>query len=198
MNANIILASASSYRAASLRRLNLSFKQHPPQINETPQPNENPRKLASRLAEEKALSVATEHSTSIVIGCDQTGTCNGQLLHKPGTKAAAIQQLSGMSGRTATFYTAMTVVNTDQNGIVDVFHDLDTTQLQLRDLSPSDIKAYVDADLPLDCAGSFKIEALGITLFSEVKTLDPSALQGISLIQLTNRLKQLGYNFSRQ
>ena len=198
MTANIILASASSYRAASLRRLNLNFKQHPSQINEAPQPNEKPRRLASRLAEEKALSIATEHSNSIIIGCDQIGICNGQLLHKPGTKAAAIQQLSAMSGRTATFYTAMSVVNTDQNGIVDVFHDLDTTQLQLRDLSPSDIKAYVDVDLPLDCAGSFKIEALGITLFSEVRTVDPSALQGISLIQLTNRLKQLGYNFSRQ
>ena len=95
-----------------------------------------------------------------------------------------------------TFYTGMTIIKTNQQGVASITHDLDVTDLKLRTLSANEIEAYVDADTPIDCAGSFKIEALGITLFSEVKTRDPSALQGISLIQLTHRLKALGISFS--
>lgn len=198
MTVNIILASASPYRAALLRQLNLSFVQHPAQIDETPYLNESPKALALRLAERKAMSLVAEHPNSIIIGSDQTGICNNQLLHKPGSQSAAIQQLAAMSGQIAFFYTATTVVRTDDTSVVSAHTDIDTTELQLRHLTREDIRAYVAADLPLDCAGSFKIESLGITLFRSVKTVDPSALQGISLIQLTNRLRQLGITFGSQ
>ena len=195
MPVNIILASASPYRAALLRQLNLSFVQRPAQIDETPYLSEAPGPLALRLAEQKAMSLVAEHPNSIIIGSDQTGICNNQLLHKPGNQSMAIQQLAAMSGQIAFFYTATTVVQTDNTGVVSAHTDIDTTELQLRHLTNEEIRAYVAADLPLDCAGSFKIESLGISLFSSVKTVDPSALQGISLIQLTNRLKQLGIKF---
>ena len=198
MAVNIILASASPYRAALLRQLNLSFVQRPAQIDETPHLSEAPGPLALRLAEQKAMSLVAEHPNSIIIGSDQTGICNNQLLHKPGNQSAAIQQLAAMSGQIASFYTATTVVQTDNTGVVSAHTDIDTTELQLRHLTNEEIRAYVAADLPLDCAGSFKIESLGISLFSSVKTVDPSALQGISLIQLTNRLKQLGIKFGTQ
>jgi septum formation protein len=195
MSANIVLASSSKYRAASLQRLNLAFEQRASDVDETPQPQETAQQLAARLAADKALNLVSAYPNSIIIGCDQTGLCNDQLMHKPGSRTAAIEQLSKMSGCAATFYTAMTVIKTNQDGVASITHDLDTTDLKLRLLSVHEIEAYVDADMPLDCAGSFKIEALGITLFSEVKTVDPSALQGISLIQLTRRLKQLGIIF---
>jgi len=196
MSANIVLASASKYRAASLRRLNLSFEQRVSNVDETPRPEETAQQLAIRLAADKAFSLTSVCPNSIIIGCDQTGSCNGQILHKPGSRSGAIAQLSDMSGCAATFYTGMTIIKTNQQGVASITHDLDVTDLQLRTLSANEIEAYVDADMPIDCAGSFKIEALGITLFSEVKTVDPSALQGISLIQLTDRLKALGISFS--
>lgn len=97
-----------------------------------------------------------------------------------------------MSGQQAMFYTAMTVIHVVRGRVETLTHDLDTTQLQLRTLSHEQITAYIAQDNPIDCAGSFKIESLGIILFSAVQTSDPSALEGISLIQLTSRLLDLG------
>ena len=123
---------------------------------------------------DKALSLVSAYPNSIIIGCDQTGLCNDQLMHKPGSRTAAIEQLSKMRLRSHFLYG----YDGDQNKPdgVALFHDLDTTDLKLRLLSAHEIEAYIDADMPLDCAGSFKIEAC-ITLFSEVKTVDPSALR---------------------
>ncbi|MAD05833.1 MAG: septum formation protein Maf [Gammaproteobacteria bacterium] len=192
MKSKIVLASASKYRAASLRRLGLDFSQHPSAIDESPRISETPASLAARLAHEKAQSLVATHSNSIIIGCDQTGSCNGQLLHKPLSIEAAQDQLAQMSGQQAIFYTAMTVIHVVSGRVETLTHDLDTTQLQLRALSREQIAAYIAQDNPIDCAGSFKIESLGIILFNAVKTSDPSALEGISLIQLTSRLLDLG------
>lgn len=192
MKTEIVLASASKYRAASLQRLGLKFKQQPAGIDETPHLTETPTDLASRLAHEKALSLVDTHPNSIIIGCDQTGSCNGQFLHKPGSINAARDQLAQLSGQRAVFYTAMTIIVTENAVIKKLTHDLDITQLQLRVLTTEEIASYVEADRPIDCAGSFKIESLGIILFTEVKTSDPSALEGLSLIHLTSRLRDLG------
>ena len=192
MKTKIVLASASKYRAASLQRLGLNFSQHPSAIDETPRIGETPASLAARLAQEKAHSLIATYANSIIIGCDQTGSCNGLLLHKPGSVLAAQDQLAQMSGQTATFYTAMTVIHVLNGAVKTLTHDLDTTQLQLRTLSHEQITAYIAQDNPIDCAGSFKIESLGIILFDAVQTSDPSALEGISLIQLTSRLLDLG------
>ena len=192
MKTQIVLASASKYRAASLQRLGLKFTQHAAALDETPRSTETAAQLASRLAHEKAQSLVTAHPNSIIIGCDQTGSCGGQLLHKPGNLQAAKDQLTKMSAQEAVFYTAMTVIVTENAKVKDISHDVDITRLKLRALSGREIADYVAAERPLDCAGSFKIESLGIILFSEVQTLDPSAIEGISLIQLTSRLRHLG------
>ena len=192
MKTQIVLASASKYRAASLRRLGLEFIQHAATLDETPRPSEAAAELASRLSHEKAQSLVTAYPNSIIIGCDQTGSCNDQLLHKPGNLEAAREQLTQMSAQEAVFYTAMTVIVTENAKVRDITHDVDITRLKLRPLSGAEITSYVAAERPVDCAGSFKIESLGIILFSEVQTTDPSALEGISLIQLTSRLRHLG------
>ena len=187
MKTKIVLASASKYRAVSLQRLGLNFSQHPSAIDETPRIGETPASLAARLAQEKAQRLIATYTNSIIIGCDQTGSCNGLLLHKPGSVIAAQDQLAQMSGQTA-----MTVIHVLNGTVKTLTHDLDTTQLQLRTLSHEQITAYIVQDNPIDCAGSFKIESMGIILFDAVKTSDPSALEGISLIQLTSRLLDLG------
>lgn len=192
MKTQIVLASASKYRAASLRRIGLKFTQHPAAIDETPDSQENAAELASRLAREKAQSLVAAHPNSVIIGCDQSGSCNGMLLHKPGNLEMAKHQLTRMSGQEAFFYTAMTMIVTENAEVQRISHDLDTTRLKLRPLTTLEIADYLATEQPIDCAGSFKIESLGITLFSEVATSDPSALEGISLIQLTSRLKDLG------
>ena len=192
MNTKIVLASASKYRAASLQRLGLKFSQQPTGIDETPRMSETPASLAARLANEKAQKLVATQANAIIIGCDQTGSWNGQLLHKPGNVEAAQAQLAQMSGQRAMFYTAMTVIHVVNGTVATLTHDLDTTELQLRTLSHEQIAAYVAQDNPIDCAGSFKIESLGIILFSAVHSSDPSALEGISLVQLTTRLLDLG------
>jgi septum formation protein len=185
----LILASTSRYRRELLERLRLPFHVARPETDETPLPGEDAAALAQRLARAKAAAVARQRPESWVIGSDQVAELDdGRLLGKPGTRDAAIAQLRGMSGRAVRFRTAVCLLNDEAR-----FEALDTTTVHLRELSRDEIERYVDADLPLDCAGSFKSEALGIALFDAIETRDPTALVGLPLIALAAMLRQAGF-----
>ncbi|NIJ87903.1 septum formation protein [Xanthomonas campestris] len=184
----LILASTSVYRRELLGRLQLDFTTARPQVDERAQPGEAPSALASRLAAEKAAAVATHAPDAWVIGSDQVADLDGQALGKPGTLDQARAQLSAMSGRTMRFHTAVSLIGPEH-----AFHALDLTEVQLRPLTPDAIARYLAAEPALDCAGSFKCEGLGISLFDAIRSEDPTALVGLPLIALARLLRQAGF-----
>lgn len=186
----LLLASTSPYRHALLSRMCIAFDVARPQVDETPLPSESPVALAQRLAAAKAEAVALHHGDAWVIGSDQVAELDGQPLGKPGTRDAALAQLLSMSGRSISFHTALSLVHL---GLGRRFDALDTTVVHFRTLNAAEITRYVDAEQPLDCAGSFKSEGLGIALFDAIQTQDPTALVGLPLIATARLLREAGF-----
>lgn len=186
--ANVVLASTSSYRAALLRRLLEDFEQASPGTDEASLEGEAPAARAARLAEAKARAVATSRPGAIVIGSDQVADLDGTVLDKPGTVHAAHKQLAASSGREVVFHTAVCVI--DHLG--DATTHVDETRVCFRELSSEDIARYVARERPLDCAGSFKCEGLGISLFERIDNEDPTALVGLPLIATSRLLRAAG------
>jgi septum formation protein len=194
MTPKLILGSSSVYRAAALRTLGLTFTQLSPDIDETPEAEESPEALARRLAAAKATMLARRNPEAVVIGSDQVGWCQGRLLSKPGSLAAAREMLVRNNGRAASFYTALTVSRIGRDGFEHTCTDVIKTELKFRALSDAEIHRYVEQDQATDAAGGFKAESLGIALFEYIRADDPSALIGLPLIALTSRLREFGIN----
>ncbi len=185
----LILASTSRYRAELLSRLRLPFSCAGPDVDETPLPGESPLALTIRLARAKAAAVAARQPGAWVIGSDQAAELDGMPLGKPGTREAACAQLTAMSGREVLFHTAVCV----GDGAL-YLEAADLTRVRFRRLRPDEIERYVDAERPLDCAGSFKCEGLGIALFEAIHNQDPTALVGLPLIALSGLLREAGFS----
>ena len=192
MTDTLILGSSSRYRAQALRSLGLVFTQVSPNVDERPRLNESPETLAARLARTKAVNIAQQHTGAIVVGSDQVGFCSGRLLSKPGSKANAIAVLRQNAGQTATFYTGIACARQDLAGKLRTQLDVCKTELKFRLLTDDQITRYVDHDNPVDVAGGFKAESLGIALFDYIRADDPSALIGLPLIALTQQLQSFG------
>lgn len=185
----LVLASTSSYRRMLLERFQLSFETARPQVDETPLPNEAPPATANRLAVEKARAVAGQFADALIIGSDQVAHMGNEIFGKPGTSERAIAQLRRMSGQTVTFHTALAVLNTRSGRVQS---ESIPTHVKFRDLSEEEITRYVAKEQPLDCAGSAKSEALGITLLDSLSGDDPTALIGLPLIVLSRMLRAEG------
>ncbi len=186
---SIVLASTSPYRRQLLQRLGLQFTSEAPGIEEAAikQAGGEPAAMASALARHKAQAVAARHPQAVVIGSDQIASIDGEVLDKPGTAAAAAAQLRRLQGREHTLLTAVAIANAGE--VVDF---LDVTRLCMRLLTDSEIERYVAADQPLDCAGSYRIEGLGISLFAGIDCEDQTAIVGLPLLRLCAELRQLG------
>jgi len=185
----LVLGSTSKYRADLLARLGLPFDTVGPDCDETPREGEKPRDLVLRLAKNKAASLKKDHPQSIIIGSDQVCSLKGQVLGKPGTVECAVKQLRTMRGQSIVFYTGLSVLNAASGETRDF---IDETVVLLRDLSDAEIDRYISAEMPLDCAGSFMVEKLGISLFDRVESNDPTALIGLPLIALCKGLRHFG------
>jgi len=185
----IVLASSSPYRQQLLEKLGLHFETHAPNVNETPSPDETPEQLALRLARDKAQAIAHYYPNHLIIGCDQVAALNHRILNKPGDHQTAIEQLSLCSDRSVCFYTGLCLLNTASH----THHQLvETYTVHFRELSAEKINYYLLMDKPYDCAGSFKVEGLGITLFKKLEGNDPNTLIGLPLIQLVSMLAAEG------
>ena len=191
----LILASTSRYRKELLERLGLAFSCIAPGADETPQPGERPLALVGRLARAKASAVASQQPNAWVIGSDQmavrideSGT--ESTLGKPGTEARCMEQLQSCSARTIVFITAVAVMRQESNKL---FEFIDSTRVKFRALDQATIARYVAKERPLDCAGGFKSEGLGITLCESIDNEDPSALIGLPLIRLSAALRSAGF-----
>ena len=172
---HLVLASTSRYRRELLERLRLPFDVVRPEVDETALPGESPHALAIRLALAKAQAIAGQHSGDVwALGSDQVADVDGHALGKPGGREAAIAQLRAMSGRTVRFHTALCLAHVDGR-------------------THPEIERYVDAEQPFDCAGSFKSEGFGITLFERIDNRDPTALIGLPLIATCGLLRKAGF-----
>lgn len=187
--APLILASTSPYRAALLRRLDLPFTQVAPDVDESPQQGETPDALVRRLALAKAEAVARRHPDAIVIGSDQMAVAGGELLGKAGSVEGARNQLRKLSAQRVRFLTGLAVLHRASG---TVLQDMIPFEVRMRTLREAEILDYVEREMPIDAAGSFKSEGLGIALFESMHGEDPSALVGLPLIRLHQFLRDCG------
>ena len=190
----LILASTSRYRKELLSRLGLAFSCSPPGVDEASLPGEEPKALVERLAKAKASAVALQQPDAWVIGSDQIAVPTEAGAHsplgKPGTEARCLEQLLSCSGRTVDFLTAVAVMRKETNALIEF---IDTTRVTFRILDRPSIERYVAKERPLDCAGGFKSEGLGIALCESIDSADPSALIGLPLIRLSAALRAAGF-----
>ena len=187
---NLVLASTSIYRRTLLERLGLPFTVARPDTDETPLPDESPQALTERLALAKAEAVlAGAADDTWVIGSDQVAELDSRPLGKPGSHAAAVAQLQSMSGRQVRFLTAVCLAGPAGRRL----QALDITAVRFRRLSDDEIARYIVREQPLDCAGSFKSEGLGIALFEEIDNRDPTALIGLPMIATARLLREAGF-----
>jgi septum formation protein len=185
----VVLASTSRYRRSLLERLGFPFECANPGTDEAPLAGEPAGKTALRLAEAKARAVAPAFTDALVIGSDQVASCGGLRLDKPGTHENALRQLTALSGKTASFETAVALLDTKSNKVLTRLVPCDVT---FRALSAGLIETYLNKEKPYDCAGSARSEGLGIILIERMRTDDPTALVGLPLIALTELLSEAG------
>ncbi|MBF2754895.1 MAG: septum formation protein Maf [Gammaproteobacteria bacterium AqS3] len=183
----LILASGSRYRAELLRRLEVTFETVSPEVDESACDLAGDER-ARHLSLLKAGAVAECHPDAWVIGSDQVAECGGLALHKPGSETRACEQLAAISGQCVEFHTAVALAVPGR----EVFVESTLTRVWMRTLSTEQIRDYVRRERPLDCAGAFKSEGLGIALIRRVESLDPTALVGLPLTLLTGLLKRAG------
>jgi len=187
----IVLGSTSRYRAELLGRLGLDFEARAPGTIENIIASEMPADRARRLAIAKATDAGTGLTDALVIGSDQVAELGGRVLDKPGSEQRAFEQLAACSGHIVNFHTALCLFETRSG---ERHTHVDLTRVHFRTLDAAEIKRYIEREQPLDCAGSFKCEGLGIALFERIENVDPTALIGLPLIALTRLLRDAGVN----
>lgn len=186
----LVLASSSRYRRELLERLRVPFDVIAPNIDETPLDGETPETTAVRLSIAKARAAAAQAPGALVIGSDQVATFDGRQIGKPGSHENAFEQLRAMRGRSVEFHSALCLFDSRSDDVqsADV-----VTRVQFRDVSDSEIEAYLRAETPYDVAGSAKSEGLGIALLDAIDSTDPTALVGLPLIALSRMLRAAGF-----
>jgi len=186
----IILASTSRYRQALLARLNMPFQGEAPQIVEERLPDESPAQMARRLSTEKARAVATRYSDSksLIIGADQVAAIGNHILRKPGTTEKNLDVLRQLQGNWHTLYTAFTIINCFT--LQHISHMVEARLLMRAGLTDAALLAYIEQDHPQDCAGGYKLECAGISLFEQIMCEDWTAIQGLPLMALAHALRR--------
>jgi septum formation protein len=184
----LVLASTSPYRRELLQRLEIPFTTAAPDVDESPLPGETPAVLVQRLSESKARAVGKTRA-GLIIGSDQVATTGNDILGKPGNHERAVKQLQQLAGNTVTFHTGLCLLDSTRDTVqIDVV----PFSVEFRQLSDTQIERYLRREQPYNCAGSFKSESLGITLFTRMRGDDPTALIGLPLIRLTDMLAVAG------
>ena len=195
----LILASTSRYRRQLLDRLGLRYTVEKPGVDETAHAGEAPAAMSERLARAKAAAISMRYPDAWVIGSDQVCERDGIAIGKSGDHATATAQLTMASGKTLRFHTAVCLQrgpiqpNSIQPNSIQHVHR-DCTEVAFRTLDAAEIERYLRAEQPYDCAGSFKCEGLGISLFERIVNEDPTALIGLPLIALAKMLRAAGFH----
>ncbi|POD81335.1 septum formation inhibitor Maf [Pseudomonas syringae group genomosp. 3] len=186
---SLLLASSSPYRRELLARLRLPFTCKSPDIDESHRPGEAAHDLVQRLAREKTQALAGEYPGHLIIGSDQVAVLDGQILGKPHTFERALEQLTAASGSRVTFLTGLALLNSSTR---ECQVDCVPFTVHMRELDQASIERYLRAEEPYDCAGSFKAEGLGVSLFRSTEGADATSLIGLPLIRLVDMLIKEG------
>jgi septum formation protein len=187
---DILLASSSPYRRGLLDRFLVEFEAVSPDVDERNTEGLEPTELARHLARAKAEAVSASSRNALIIGADQLAVLDGQVLDKPGSHQKAVEQLLAASGKSVKFLTAVCMLDPVTR---KRYEHTDETIVHFREFDRRLAEAYLRLDEPYDCAGSFKLEGAGFLLFESVKTDDPTALIGLPMIWISDRLLELGY-----
>ena len=187
----IVLASTSPFRRALLEKLGMPFITASPLTDETPRPGESARELVTRLAQAKAQALKEDYPSHLIIGSDQVCVLDNKITGKPHTEENAVAQLMQARGGIVTFYTGLALYNSENGQLQTACEPFD---VHFRHLSEKEIRAYVRKEQPLQCAGSFMCEGLGIALFERLEGRDPNTLIGLPLISLCEMLRNEGCN----
>ncbi|WP_455427761.1 nucleoside triphosphate pyrophosphatase [Dryocola sp. LX212] len=187
----LVLASTSPFRRALLEKLDMPFITASPLTDETPRPGESSRELVTRLAQAKAQALKADYPSHLIIGSDQVCVLDNKITGKPRTEENAVAQLMQARGSIVTFYTGLALYNSDNGHLQTACEPFD---VHFRHLSEDEIRAYVRKEQPLQCAGSFMCEGLGIALFERLEGRDPNTLIGLPLISLCEMLRNEGCN----
>ncbi len=185
----LVLASTSPFRKALLQRLGVAFETLSPEVDETALENESPQAMVKRLAEAKARAGETDYPKALIIGSDQVAVCEDDILGKPGNHENARRQLARLAGHRVSFLTGVCLFDS-ASGSVNI--DLVPYHVTFRRLTDQQIDRYLRTEQPYNCAGSFKSEGLGISLFQSMQGEDPTALIGLPLIRLVGWLNEAG------
>ena len=185
----LVLASTSPFRAELLLRLALPFETFAPEIDETPLSDESPEQMVRRLTAAKAAAARSRYPAHLIIASDQCAVHDDRIIGKPGRHDNAVQQLTSFAGEEVRFLTGLALLNT-QTGTMQL--DIVPFGVWFRKLTAAQIERYLHKEQPYNCAGSFKSEGLGITLFEKMAGDDPNALIGLPLIRLTTFLLNEG------
>lgn len=185
----LVLGSSSPFRAALLEKIGITFETASPDIDETKQQNETAHELVARLSQQKAAAIAKSYPSALIIGSDQVAVLGDQILGKPGNHENALKQLQAASGKHVRFLTGLTLLNAatgHQQTCVEPF------DVHFKTLTTTQIDYYLKQEQPYQCAGSFKSEGFGISLFSKLQGDDPNSLIGLPLIRLIDMLMAEG------
>jgi len=185
----LILGSSSPFRAEILAKIGLPFITASPDIDESQLEGETPEQLVKRLSEKKALAIAIKHPASLIIGSDQVAVLDGQVLGKPGDHQNAVKQLTASAGKTVKFLTGLALYNSQTNHMQSL---VEPFEVSFKTITAKQIEFYLQQEQPYQCAGSFKSEGFGISLFSKLSGDDPNSLIGLPLIKLIQLLAAEG------
>ena len=191
----LILGSSSPFRKNLLAKLLLEFDTYSPNIDESSLKDESPEALVKRLSVAKAKEIAKQNPDSLIIGSDQVAVFENQILGKPGNHANALKQLKSFSNQSVQFITGLCLFNSNTSNYQ--YHQ-DVTWVHFRALTSAQIEYYLKKDLPYQCAGSFRSEGLGCSLFKAVESSDPNALIGLPIITLVEMLASEGIDVLEQ
>lgn len=191
MSLPVVLASTSPFRRELLEKTTLTFSIAAPLTDEQALPDESAAALVERLAIAKAKALGGEYPAHVLIGSDQVAVVDGVILGKPGSIERAHEQLRNSSGKCVTFYTGLAVYNSASD---ELQHSVETFMVKFRDLTDAEISRYIELEQPLQCAGSFKSEGLGIALFEWLRGDDPNSLIGLPIIRLLEMLRRWNIN----
>ncbi|MBE0439284.1 MAG: septum formation inhibitor Maf [Gammaproteobacteria bacterium] len=185
----LILGSSSPFRSELLSKLGLPFETASPDIDEQPLENEQAADLVKRLSEQKAQAIADRYPKALIIASDQVALLDNTILGKPGNHQNAVKQLMAASGKTVKFLTGLVLMNSQTGNIQS---SVEMYSVEFKQLTPEQIEFYLNKEQPYQCAGSFKSEGFGISLFNKLQGNDPNTLVGLPLIRLTEMLKAEG------
>lgn len=192
MTLKLVLGSSSKYRHALLERLQHPFTTSAPEVDESRVGDETPEAYVERISKAKARAVMKDtDDESIIITSDQCATFKDDIIGKPHSVERAAEQLLHFSGHTVRFLTGVYLFNTQTQ---EDYYALSEFNVTFRDLTLNEVQRYIELDQPLDCAGSFKCEQLGVTLFERMEGDDPTSLEGLPLIETCRGLRQLGFD----